>query len=816
MSSLSDWIKYELNPAIYAQAGAVFPELRLEQTPRGDWHSRLKLDGTEPKTARRDKTIITTKSPGLLEQGGEYISFIDYTMRRDGSEFIAALKALAGIVGLSVPNRDNFNPEDYAKRSRSYSVREAANEYFTYCLEQEEAQPVREYLTGRGYTPELIKAMGLGYLPSQDRLTAHLIKNGYSREDIQSSLSISTDTRIGSSHKLTIPYRIGGSITGFKYRTTEHGIREKYINNKGLDKSSGFFNMGYIRGDKDITIVEGELDALSATAQGLDNIVAAGGSFIQEAAVKDAIRRGARRFTICLDTEPGKEDAIENTRKAIATILKHSSQVFIAQLPDLGGDKTDPDRLIKEQGVEAFRRVITEAVPYYLYEIDGIISRYASIEEEQGLTHKQQEDLIRELVEVGASIKDPTHRARAEQELLSLEPLKQMGLSEGKLREVLREQEQERLQQQQKQAAEKLLQEGSRLISEGNVKDGLELLRDRLREVSTIAKSAEYSKHLTPNDMGQVRSYFLSKPPGIRTGYETNKGEEIVFPAGALSFIAAPTGHGKTTFLINAILKAVEDHKDKQFHFFSYEESAEAIIRNALNTYAAIPLSGNNRKTIEGLLSGTEQYVKTNHRGDLPAFEAKLQEFEELLHSGRLIIHYTDYSSEDLLELVAYLHKHGNNTGGIFIDYMQLLHKGRGGKNKYATRQEELKQICIDLKDTAVSTGLPIVLGAQFNREVVNPLLLHTSKIGEAGDIERIASLIVGLWDTHKAPIADGQDRKAIENKAIMQPPSMYALILKNRTGQAGGEVGIHYEPNLGKLYPSSPSGQGDNSRQIW
>ena len=44
---------------------------------------------------------------------------------------------------------------------------------------------------------------------------------------------------------------------------------------------------------------------------------------------------------------------------------------------------------------------------------------------------------------------------------------------------------------------------------------------------------------------------------------------------------------------------------------------------------------------------------------------------------------------------------------------------------------------------------MPIILGAQFNREVVNHLTIHASKIGEAGDIERIANLIIGGWNNN-------------------------------------------------------------------
>ena len=112
---------------------------------------------------------------------------------------------------------------------------------------------------------------------------------------------------IGSTHRLTIPYRSGGSVKGFKFRTIgDH--KPKYLNSTGLDRLGGFFNLLGIKEDKDIVIVEGELDSLHATAKGVDNIVATGGSSIVPEQVKDAIKRGAKSFTLCFDLEPNKEE----------------------------------------------------------------------------------------------------------------------------------------------------------------------------------------------------------------------------------------------------------------------------------------------------------------------------------------------------------------------------------------------------------------------------------------------------------------------------------------------------------------------------
>ena len=152
------------------------------------------------------------------------------------------------------------------------------------------------------------------------------------------------------------------------------------------------------------------------------------------------------------------------------------------------------------------------------------------------------------------------------------------------------------------------------------------------------------------------------------------------------------------------------------------------------------------------------------------------------------------------LKEVFYKGHHITKPGAIFIDYIQLLNLPEG-KYKTYSRQEEIKEICIALKDVAVETGLPIILGAQFNREVVNQLRIHATKIGEAGDIERIANLIVGFWNNNFKPLAtDGELREI----GSITPDTLYTTILKNRGGRVGLEETLSFNGNTGKIKNSS------------
>jgi len=137
--------------------------------------------------------------------------------------------------------------------------------------------------------------------------------------------------------------------------------------------------------------------------------------------------------------------------------------------------------------------------------------------------------------------------------------------------------------------------------------------------------------------------------------------------------------------------------------------------------------------------------------------------------------------------------------GAVFIDYMQLLNADKG---RFNTRQEELKKICLDLKDLAVETRLPIILGAQFNREVTSPLLLHPTKIREAGDIEQVSNLIIGFWNNNFKAFnpSSGDEKEIKENELYEGDDTLYLKVLKNREGITGLEESLGFNGNTGKI----------------
>lgn len=807
MSNITDFLKYELYPTLFQSIDTALPEFNFKGYS-GGWRSSLKIDLSNPKERREDKTVVTKKAPGyILEQGGEVLSLVDYIIKKDNIDFIQAVKKLADVVGLELPKGD-FNQESYQSYKDQATILEDCNSYFIYCLETSTgADKVKAYLSSRGYNLEDVKAMEIGYIPNQESLNKYLLKKGYSQSLIDEVVKIKTDTRIGSTHSLTIPYRSGGSIKGFKFRTIEEDT-PKYLNSSGLDKIGGFFNLLGIKGDKDIVIVEGELDSLHATIKGVNNIVATGGSSINKDQVKDAIKRGAKSFTICLDTEPGKEEATaKNINSAIEVILGEGvNRVYIVTLPDLGGGKTDPDRLIIESGVDSFKTAIAQALPYFIYKLSEILDKY--IEKNNGLlSYKDKDNLLDEIVILGSTL-NPLDKEQYLKAFTSLESIKELGITEKILAITVDKLTTTKDKEAQAIQFKKLLTEATKLQDKGEIDKALELLDKRVKEVKLKDKATEFSSLLVPTSEAHVKKAEENKPKDLETGY-TISGEDFLLPGGAITVYAGATGHGKTILSINTALNVAERYPDKKFIFLTYEERDTAILQYFLNTYIDIELNNaispkSNRRVIKDYFkTGSTQYISEKN---ITYFESKKAEFfKTYIETGRLLIKYVDYNSEELDLAIRYLHKTDPNIGGVFIDYFQLLNLPGEVKRaeRINSRQEELKEICQSLKRVAVDTGLPLILGAQFNRDVTDLTKVHPTKISEAGDIERIVNTLVGLWDISKNIV--GKDTSKGEESEIKKrtkdaTTGMYVELLKSRELQTGIYEVLDYNGKTGKI----------------
>jgi len=428
-----------------------------------------------------------------------------------------------------------------------------------------------------------------------------------------------------------------------------------------------------------------------------------------------------------------------------------------------------------------------EEIRAYKYKLNYIFTKYSTIQSSKGsLTDRDVDNLLAEVVELSANL-EPIDKAILLKEFLDLEPIQRLGITKESIDITVDRLTTNRDKELQAKDFKRLLTEATQLQDKGETAKALDLITDKIKEVKLKDKTTEFSNLLTPIKETELRDRQSNKPESLKSGY-TIGGEELLLPSGAITVLTAPTSHGKTTFLINLALNVAEAYPDKQAYLFSYEEDSDSILIKTLNTYLDTPISGNNRTTLENYYSG-------KNKTSLP--EGKDKFYTDLIDTKRLSIHYSNYDSDTLIEAIRYLNKHAK-PGAIFIDYIQLLNLPQG-KYKTYSRQEEIKEICIALKDVAVETGLPIILGAQFNREVINLTKIHATKIGEAGDIERIANTIIGFWNTNFLGLVTEGEIKEINSKGWISN-SIYATVLKNRNGKVGGEEFLEFNGNTGKI----------------
>ena len=347
------------------------------------------------------------------------------------------------------------------------------------------------------------------------------------------------------------------------------------------------------------------------------------------------------------------------------------------------------------------------------------------------------------------------------------------------------------------------ISEGRKLLELAHEYDVIQKRIKQAEEEEKLSKlhldtSGAFQYLLQPASEEQICEEIKNTSPGISVGF--NIGDiELKIPGGAVSIIAAPTSHGKTTQLINFSLGAINfpGQEDKSIYFFSYEESRAAILSLFLNTYIGEPLSQNNRESIKGFFRlGDMRYMSSEGRPREIFLGKKNAFFEDLIKPSRLNIFYSEMTTHELVAAIRFLKKN-TNVGMVCIDYMQLLKLGLSSFG--GSRQEELKQVCLLLKDCAIETGLPILLAAQFNRQVTCEADLSPIYISEAGDIERVANMIIGFWNRN----FDGftkEGNKSKNGKVIPKEPTIYMEILKGReTGSGHSEV-FDFDGNSGKL----------------
>ncbi len=303
---------------------------------------------------------------------GDVFSFVG---KIENVGFPEAVRIVAGKCGIPLPKREFSSPEEAAGarlRGKLLDLHETAAAWFEEQLKGPEGAVAREYLAGRGLDARGIKEFRIGYAPDSFNALRDRLKGIADEETLRASgLFSSKEQGDGTQGPLYDRFRKrvmfpicneSGRVIAFTARTLETGEKAgaKYINSPETplySKSLVLFNLDKaktaIRQMEFALLVEGQMDCISVYLRGIKNVIATSGTAFTEQQVA-ILKRHTQNVAVNFDPDTAGANAAE---KSIALLTEEGFAIKIVTLD--GG--LDPDRYIRERGVEAYIAAVRAA-----------------------------------------------------------------------------------------------------------------------------------------------------------------------------------------------------------------------------------------------------------------------------------------------------------------------------------------------------------------------------------------------------------------------------------------------------------------------
>ncbi len=309
-------------------------------------------------------------------KGGDVFSFV---MEMEKCEFPDAVRQVAEKSGIAVPRAKERSPQERKQNQARSAFVEMHREAQTFFVKQLEGTPegklARAYLEDRGLDKPTIERFGIGYAPSGGDALLRFLKQKYSEKLLAESGLISRSEQGGRMYdrfrrRITFPIaNESGKIVAFGARALGED-QPKYLNSPETpiySKSNVLYHLDRakeaLRRSDFAVLVEGYMDAIAVARAGISNVVASCGTSLAEPQIK-LLGRFTKRVIVNYDPDTAGQTA---TERSISLLLEQDFEVKVLALPG----KADPDKFIREQGAEAYLKVLKESPPY----VDYLIAR---------------------------------------------------------------------------------------------------------------------------------------------------------------------------------------------------------------------------------------------------------------------------------------------------------------------------------------------------------------------------------------------------------------------------------------------------------
>ncbi|MGH7994289.1 MAG: DNA primase, partial [Limisphaerales bacterium] len=306
-------------------------------------------------------------------KGGDVFTFVK---EYENIGFPDAVRRLADRA--KIPLESDQSPGEQQSRhlkDQLLQIHEQIAQRWQNCLLNEAAgQMARDYLAGRGVSPEAVKLFRLGAAPDLWDDTVNWAKSkDYELPLVEKAGLILRKENTEHFYdrfrgRLIFPIcDEPGRVIGFSGRVLSGDEKTaKYVNSPetpiftksrvffGLDKSKrAILDAGFA------IICEGQLDLIACFTAGVQNVVAPQGTAFtdQHASI---LKRYVDEVVLCFDSDEAGQNAAV---RSLDHLLASSLAVCVAVVPA----PHDPDSFIKASGGEAFRKLVENAEGFFDY-----------------------------------------------------------------------------------------------------------------------------------------------------------------------------------------------------------------------------------------------------------------------------------------------------------------------------------------------------------------------------------------------------------------------------------------------------------------
>ena len=312
-------------------------------------------------------------------KGGDVFNFV---METQGLTFYEALRSLAERHGIPVPASagGSFNDAESRLRESLDRMHEIAQAWFREQIQSAAGTCAREYIRGRGLSPESEERFGLGYAPARG-LGDSFGREGFSPEAMEASGLVGKRAEGEGFYdrfrdRLTFPlHNERGKIIAFAGRALHDGQQPKYLNSPETviyKKQNVLYNLHRarepMRQERAAVLVEGYMDVIGADEAGVRNVIASCGTALTEQHAR-TLRRHVDAVIVNFDPDAAGQEAVQ---RSIEVLIREGLWVRVLRLPD----GLDPYDYCRQEGGESYRRKLAEAPSYFDWLADHARKRF--------------------------------------------------------------------------------------------------------------------------------------------------------------------------------------------------------------------------------------------------------------------------------------------------------------------------------------------------------------------------------------------------------------------------------------------------------